>query len=129
MNLLSALRSVHLFPKKEHLQPLTTSWGESLDSKHVLDEYPRPQMRRSQYINLNGYWNYAITSSHKKPDTFDGKILVPFSPEAPLSGVGRQLGPKEVLIYERTLPLDTPPTGEKRCILHLVLLTNMRASS
>lgn len=118
MNLLSALRSVHLFSKKEKLRPLTTPWGESLDTEHVLDAYPRPQMRRSHYINLNGYWHYAITKTRRRPDKFDGKILVPFSPEAPLSGVSRQLQPKEVLIYERSLPLNAVPSDSQRCILH-----------
>ena len=118
MNLLSALRSVRLFSKKEKLQPLMTPWGETLDPEHVLEEYPRPQMRRSEYLNLNGYWNYAIRADRRHPDTFDGKILVPFSPEAPLSGVNRQLKPREMLIYERTLPPEAVPSDGHRCILH-----------
>lgn len=118
MNLLSALRSVHLFSKKEVLTPLMTKWGEQLDSAHVLEEYPRPQMVRNSYLNLNGYWDYAITSERKRPNQSDGKILVPFSPEATLSGVGRQLKPDEKLICERTLPVTELPTDGSRCILH-----------
>lgn len=118
MDLLSALKNVRLSSKKRKLSPLSTVWGEALDPKHVLEEYPRPQMQRSHYINLNGYWNYAITSSRCKPELFDGTILVPFSPESPLSGVNRQLKPKETLIYERSLPLDAPPSNHERCILH-----------
>lgn len=118
MNLLSALRTVKLFPKKEQLQTLTTPWGEQMDPEHVLEEYPRPQMVRNHYINLNGYWDYAITTKKSRPARFHGKILVPFSPEAALSGVNRQLKPKEVLICERRLPESAVPPSGKRCILH-----------
>ena len=80
------------------LQNLTTVWGESLPDK-PLQEYPRPQFRRKSYINLNGWWHYAITKRDVEPTRFDGKILVPFSPESTLSGVGRQLKPSEYLWY------------------------------
>ena len=46
----------------------------------VLPEYPRPQLRRDSYLNLNGLWEYAITGSDAQPETFDGEILVPYSP-------------------------------------------------
>lgn len=118
MNLLSAIRSVHLFSKKEVLQSLTTPWGEKLDPQHVLTEYPRPQMVRDSYLNLNGYWNCTVTSTSKRTQKYDGRILVPFSPEASLSGVNYQLKPDEVLIYERTLPVRTLPRNGERCILH-----------
>ncbi len=107
-------------PKKEKRQPLTaldTIWGETLDPDHILEEYPRPQMMRSQYVILNGYWQYAITASGKYPKSFDGLILVPFSPESLLSGVGRQLQPDEYLWYERTLHI-TDYTADSCCLLH-----------
>ena len=107
-------------PKKEKSQPLTaldTIWGETLDPDHILEEYPRPQMMRSQYVILNGYWQYAITASGKYPKNFDGLILVPFSPERLLSGVGRQLQPDEYLWYERTLHI-TDYTADSCCLLH-----------
>ena len=62
---------------------LTTPWGERLDENRILIEYPRPQMRRDSYLNLNGRWEYAITDSDEPPRCWDGTILVPFSPEAP----------------------------------------------
>lgn len=62
-------------------------------SSPVLPEYPRPQLRRDSYLNLNGPWDYAITDTDVQPERFDGQILVPFSPEAPLSGVRRTLTP------------------------------------
>ena len=85
---------------------LITRWGNELDPEHVLPEYPRPQLVRESYQNLNGYWDYAVTDSEQTPDTYDGRILVPFSPEAPLSGVNRQVQPDEWLHYRRTFRLD-----------------------
>ena len=64
---------------------MLTRWGETLDKDTVLQEYPRPQLVRESYYNLNGLWDYAITASDACPGAWDGEILVPFSPEAPLS--------------------------------------------
>ncbi len=86
------------------LRQLTTVWGEKITDK-PLQEYPRPQFVRKSYVNLNGYWDYAITKSDAIPTVFDGKILVPFSPECALSGVNRQLKPKEYLYYRTTFTL------------------------
>ncbi len=99
---------------------LLTRWGRDLDPEHVLQEYPRPQLVRDSYLNLNGWWDYAITpASAPPPTTYDGRIVVPFSPEAPLSGVGRQLRPDERLSYRRTLRLPDGfvPAGG-RVLLH-----------
>lgn len=82
---------------------MMTKWGRAIDPEHVLEEYPRPEMVRESYLNLNGRWDYAITGSGSFPQKYDGKILVPFSPEAPLSGVNRILQPDEYLHYERTI--------------------------
>ena len=71
----------------------------------TLQEYPRPQFQRDSYLSLNGTWEYAITSSPQPPARYDGTILVPYSPESSLSGVGRQLGPDEFLHYRRTFTL------------------------
>lgn len=78
---------------------LYTEWCKNLDPQNVLPEYPRPQLVRKNWRNLNGYWDYAITKFANEPENYDGKILVPFSPEAPLSGVMRQLLPDEYLHY------------------------------
>ncbi len=71
-----------------------------------LQEYPRPQFERESYFNLNGLWDYAITQSEDSPESYDGKILVPFSPETTLSGVERTVQPHEFLHYrvEFSLP-------------------------
>ncbi|MFG1945790.1 glycoside hydrolase family 2 protein [Nonomuraea sp. NPDC048826] len=93
-----------------------TRWGKALDPDAVLPEYPRPQLVRDSYLNLNGRWDYAITGDEREPGTYDGRIVVPFSPEAPLSGVGRQLMPGQTLWYRRDL---TPPDGTGgRVLLH-----------
>ncbi len=90
---------------------MLTPWGETLDRERVLQEYPRPQLRRDSYLNLNGTWEYAITEVPGIPDRFDGEILVPFSPESVLSGVGRTLWPGAYLWYRRTVAL---PAGFRR---------------
>lgn len=83
---------------------LETRWTRQVTEKTVWQEYPRPTMVRDSYINLNGYWDYAICKRSDFPTSYNGKILVPFSPESKLSGVERQLKPKEYLWYHRTLP-------------------------
>ena len=84
---------------------MKTNWGEQLDPSNLLMEYPRPQMERDSYLNLNGAWQYAITETEDSPDQFDGDILVPFSPESELSGVLRTLLPTQTLWYRRILRL------------------------
>ena len=84
---------------------MLTLWGEQPDRDHILPEYPRPQMQRENYTILNGLWDYAITASEQIPTRWDGQILVPFSPEAPLSGVERTLQPGQYLWYRRTIRL------------------------
>lgn len=84
---------------------LYTRWGRELDPASILQEYPRPGLVRESYLNLNGYWDYAFTKSESFPEEYDGRILVPFSPEAPLSGVNQQLQPEEYLHYRRTFRL------------------------
>ena len=97
---------------------MLTRWGEALDINNVLPEYPRPQMRRESYINLNGLWDYAFTAAgEKQPEGWDGKILVPFSPECELSGVGRILKPDEYLWYRRSWTRPELSEGQ-RVILH-----------
>jgi beta-galactosidase/beta-glucuronidase len=85
-----------------------TTWGENIDVNNVWNEYPRPIMERTQWVNLNGLWDYAITDALQKdaPATFDGEILVPFCVESALSGVGKSVSAAQELWYQRkfTLP-------------------------
>ena len=83
---------------------------------HPLAEYPRPAMRRDSCEILNGPWQYAITQTAEYPAAWQGSILVPYSSEAPASGVGRTLQPGQWLHYHR---LFAPPAGEGgRVLLH-----------
>lgn len=98
--------------------PVQTRWAAEVSPDNVLPEYPRPQMVRSQWQNLNGLWEYAITRwDEDMPLQFDGEILVPFPIESALSGVQRALLPTQRLWYKRTI--KKPDTrGGKRVLLH-----------
>mgnify|MGYP003097466350 FL=1 len=95
-------------------------WGKNLDRDHVLEEYPRPLLMREDYQILNGWWDYAFTIDYKRPQQYEGRILVPFSPETALSGAGRQLKPDEYLWYRRNfnLPGWEREKGQNRILLH-----------
>ncbi|WP_294578205.1 glycoside hydrolase family 2 protein [uncultured Thomasclavelia sp.] len=116
MNLLNALKTIKIFSKQEPLIPLSTKWGEKVDYRHVLDEYPRPYLKRDSFMNLNGFWQYSITETKCFPQYFHEKILVPFSPEAPLSKVNIQLKPGEYLWYQKFILLQRKEN--KKTILH-----------
>ena len=97
---------------------MKTRWFDQVDRNCPLPEYPRPQMRRGDWLCLNGRWDYTITDDPKTvPRRFDGTILVPFAPECALSGVERKLLPHERLWYRRTVKLPDSFRG-KRCLLH-----------
>jgi len=82
--------------------PILTRWARQVNPQNVWPEYPRPQMVRQEWMNLNGLWEYAVTPKEATaPTSFQGKILVPFPIEAPLSGVGRQVRADEVIWYRR----------------------------
>lgn len=97
---------------------LVTQWGAEVTAENAWTEYPRPQLKRKQWQNLNGHWDYAITSAEqtKTPSDWAGKILVPFSLESKLGGVGRLLLDNEALWYHRSF--DAVPTTETRTLLH-----------
>src|SRR5699024_6614522 len=99
---------------------MLTTWGEQLDADDPLPEHPRPQLVRSGWRSLNGRWEHAFTSAERRqaPTVWDGEIVVPFSPEAPLSGVDRTLQPDEALWYRRTFTLDRSILGGRRLLLH-----------
>ncbi|KAH0791036.1 glycoside hydrolase family 2 [Histomonas meleagridis] len=96
------LLSYSFTPVDDDLLTVYTKWGENFDKNNVLPEYPRPQFERTSYKNLNGVWEYSIRDTSEEPAQYDGEIVVPFSPEAPLSGVGKQLLPKQTMWYKRT---------------------------
>ena len=97
---------------------IKTKWGKNLDPKNVWQEYPRPQLERKQWLNLNGIWSYSITDiNSQKPDNFDGEILVPFSIESSLSGVMKSLNEKQILWYYKEF--EVPDNWkDKNIIIH-----------
>ena len=98
--------------------PLITTWGEEVTAENAWTEYPRPQMTRQNWTNLNGHWDYAITSSEvqQTPDQWTGKILVPFCLESKRGGGQRMLDIGESLWYHRTF--NASPKADHRTLLN-----------
>ena len=96
---------------------IKTSWAEQIDPSNPLPEYPRPQMVRADWMNLNGLWDYAITDASAEGFVSEGKILVPFAVESSLSGVGRKITKENALWYEKTFTLPKKWKG-KNVLLH-----------
>ena len=99
------------------LNQLYTTQGEKFDPK-AWDIYPRPQMRRDSYVNLNGLWDFTVCEEETLPETYDQQILVPFCPESALSGLNMQIQPGKYLFYRRKFSL---PQGfsKGRILLHV----------
>ena len=97
---------------------IKTKWGKELDPKNVWPEYPRPQLERKDWLNLNGPWSYSIREpDYLKPEKHDGKILIPFSLESSLSGVMKSLTDKQVIWYEKEFEFPEEWNG-KKILLH-----------
>jgi beta-galactosidase/beta-glucuronidase len=97
---------------------IMTKWSTDVDPAKPLPEYPRPQMRREQWLNLNGVWNYSIQAAHQSKNiTFDQQILVPFAIESALSGVKKRVTPKERIWYQREFELPKN-WQDQQIILH-----------
>ena len=98
------------------MKQLMTKWGNELDRNNVKQEYPRPNMVRGSYLNLNGQWDCCINHSPECSE-YDRTILVPFSPESVLSGVGVIVQPENYLHYRKRFTL---PEGfnQGRVLLH-----------
>ena len=98
---------------------LLTAWAAKVDPKHPLPEYPRPQMVREEWTNLNGLWDYAIHRPRgcrtRGPAKYDGRILVPFCVESALSGVKKPLTDKQWLWYRRSF--TSPGPGRRQAVV------------
>ena len=98
--------------------PILSRWEKQVTPENAWREYPRPQLVRSQWQNLNGLWEYAIRpKTAPQPTQFDGQILVPFCVESTLSKVGKSFKADQRLWYRRsvTIPADW---NNQRVILH-----------
>mgnify|MGYP001051538530 CR=1 FL=1 len=113
MDFKNAVKALQIGKKEGKKFRLSTEFGKNPEEELPFPEYPRPQMRRENWTNLNGWWEYAFTETQKMPEQRDGKILVPFSPEGDASGVKRQLLPKEYLWYFRTIQIPQIPAGKR----------------
>lgn len=97
---------------------LMTRWAKDVSPEKAWPEYPRPQLVRPDWQNLNGLWHYAVRPKDAaRPEQWDGEILVPYCVESALSGVMKRVGPDESLWYRRTVTL---PEGwsDGRVLLH-----------
>ncbi len=98
--------------------PLLTRWAADVSPTSVHPEYPRPQMVRAEWSNLNGLWSYAIAGREaSRPAEAQGRILVPFPIESALSGVMRRVSPEERLWCWRAFEIPADWAG-RRVLLH-----------
>lgn len=97
---------------------LMTTWGEMVTPDNAWQEYPRPQLKREAWKNLNGMWEYSIINKdQQKPEQFQGNILVPFAVESALSGVGKPVMPDQKVWYRKNFTIPADWSG-KQVILH-----------
>jgi beta-galactosidase/beta-glucuronidase len=114
--LLAAL-TLHAADWKPADNPLTTPWTAKVSPTNALPEYPRPQLTRPKWTNLNGLWDYAITPKDAaRPTQFEGQFLVPYPVESALSGVKRALKPDQRLWYRRGITATAAKNA--RLLLH-----------
>ncbi len=98
--------------------PLMTRWAKDVSPSDAHSEYPRPQMVRKDWQNLNGLWEYAIVAKDaQQPEEFDGQILVPFPVESALSGVMKPVGENNRLWYRRAFEIPSKWKNQ-RVLLH-----------
>jgi hypothetical protein len=112
---ISDAQSAEWKPAKGRLE---TPWTKDVSPTNALPDYPRPQLVRPDWVNLNGLWQYAVQpSDDEQPTTWQGEILVPYPIESALSGVMKRVQPDERLWYRRTF--ERPKLADGcRLLLH-----------
>ena len=102
--------------KKTDFRHLHTAAGKALDGQPWADAYPRPQLRRDSFINLNGWWDFTVSAADTLPDAYLERILVPYPPQSLLSGIHRDIPEGQFLFYRTTF---SRPEGSGRLLLHI----------
>src|SRR5699024_9043967 len=97
--------------------PLLTKWADDIDPQNPLPEYPRPQMVREHWQNLNGLWKFQMTGKGGGPQEYEQQILVPFAVESALSGVKKTVGAASRVWYKRSFTVENPHDNG-RVLLH-----------
>ncbi|MEA4935471.1 MAG: glycoside hydrolase family 2 TIM barrel-domain containing protein [Paludibacter sp.] len=120
--LITAITSLVLMPAMAWApqgDKIKTEWAEKVTPQNVWQNYPRPQLKRTEWTNLNGLWKYAITnmSTDKSKVKFNDEILVPFAIESALSGVAKTFTPEDKLWYRREFSVNNT-SKDKLTILH-----------
>lgn len=100
-------------------EKIRTEWADRVTPDNVWQSYPRPQLKRAEWMNLNGLWNYSVTPQQttREQVAYDGQILVPFAIESSLSGVMQRFEPTDKLWYKRSFVLNDTWKG-KNILLH-----------
>jgi len=92
---------------------LMTRWGRDVTPDNAWRSYPRPQLKRERWLNLNGLWDYAIAkAAAPQPMRMDGQILVPYPVESKLSRVARKVTPDDRIWYRRSFTVPQDWAGE-----------------
>ena len=92
---------------------IMSKWSKTITPENVWQEYPRPQFERTQWKNLNGLWDFTVSKVNQiQPKQYKGKILVPFSFESPLSGLGKSINPEDKMWYRKSFKLPNKWSGD-----------------
>ncbi len=91
---------------------LKTKYSENFDRKNPLPDHPDPYWQREEFLSLNGEWDFLMNKEKENPKTYNEKIVVPFSPETPLSGIHRHVDKDDYLHYQKIVEIDDKYVGK-----------------